>query len=200
MSDPQTAIQTPTQLLKEVIAILLIPLFLETASGDLSLARAAAHQLLASHNARSPLELLFTAQAFAFGMAALGAINQPMPENATPSLALRIRTNANALNRSAERCWNAVERSLQNCWLPLPPEAVEEAERAVETAPDAQLPSAPVEAEAEPTLLEPIADPLIPIPPWERWEHGLRIFAQAAERLSQGTEDQPAPFDSDTET
>jgi hypothetical protein len=196
MSSTQTAIQTPTQLLREVIGTLLIPLFLETAGGDLALARAAAHQLLGSHGARTPLELLFTAQAFAFGMAALAVINQPPPEDASPSIALRMRNNASALNRASERCWNTVERSLQN-WLPYPPDDPEPPLETpqVETAQELPLPATPSESDLGPTAKEILA----PVPPWQRWEDGLKRRASTASSAEASSEadDQPAPVDAD---
>jgi hypothetical protein len=117
MSKTQSANEAPGLLLQEFIVALLIPLFLSTVGGDLGLARAAAHHVLTSHGARSPLELLFIAQAFAFGAAALVAIGEVPPDDTPASLKLHLRANANALSRSAERCCTLVERSLQR---PLP--------------------------------------------------------------------------------
>jgi hypothetical protein len=112
MSAFENVFDNPGVLIRNALVTLLIPLFLESTGNNPQYARLAAQELLASCGARSPMEWLFTALSFAFGTAALVAITQPIPEDASPSLALRIRANANALNRSAERCRVVVEQSV----------------------------------------------------------------------------------------
>jgi hypothetical protein len=112
MSAFENIFDNPGVLIRNALVTLLIPLFLESTGNNPQYARLAAQELLASYGARSPMEWLFTALSFAFGTAALVAITQPIPEDASPSLALRIRANANALNRSAERCRVVVEQSV----------------------------------------------------------------------------------------
>jgi hypothetical protein len=112
MSAFENVFDNPSVLIRNALVTLLIPLFLESTGNNPQYARLAAQELLTSCGARSPMEWLFTALSFAFGTAALVAITQPIPEDVSPSLALRIRANANALNRSAERCRVVVEQSV----------------------------------------------------------------------------------------
>jgi hypothetical protein len=170
MSDPQPTPATPNLLLQNVIITLLLPFFLEGAGGDVAQARQAAQALIIGCGGRTPLELLFTAQAFAFGAAALAALNHTALANAPDTIIIRLRASANALNRTAERCWKHVDQSLQRP-VPGPLDAAEHAElmqqaaRAVRIAatPVAARPAttpssmAPAPVDAAPTLVAPSA-------------------------------------------
>jgi hypothetical protein len=126
MSTLEITIDSAGALVQQALAILLMPLFLDIANGDVTLAHAAARELITGSDGRSPMEWLFTALAFAFGSESLAALAQPIPEEASQSMKLRVRANANALSRSSERCWNALQISLQ---APLP-QAYDPAENA----------------------------------------------------------------------
>ncbi|MEA2740659.1 MAG: deoxyribodipyrimidine photo-lyase [Acetobacteraceae bacterium] len=93
----------PTVVLLNLIAALLAPMFLCVCGGDLSLARAAAIETINAYRVRGDPSLLAVAPIVAFGLAALGSLSLSMTDDLTLSMTLRLRGNANALDRSAER-------------------------------------------------------------------------------------------------
>ncbi len=110
MSAQQTT--PPTDLLFNVLVILLTPLFLGGASGnaDFTLARAAAIEMLGSFRIRTPWDLLTAVQTVGFAMAALGSLGLSMTEDLSVNTALRCRSNANALQRSSDRAQERLEK------------------------------------------------------------------------------------------
>lgn len=90
-------------ILIDVIAALLAPMFMGPNCGDISLARTAAIETVNAYRAQNLAELLAAAQIIAFGLAALRSLSLSMTEDVSPPMALRLRGNAIALNRSAEQ-------------------------------------------------------------------------------------------------
>jgi hypothetical protein len=82
---------------------LLAPIFLSAVAGDTQAARNAASALLASYEPRTNRELRFAALAIAFSFGALDALSRSIDAELTVNQVLRLRGNANALNRAAHQ-------------------------------------------------------------------------------------------------
>ena len=109
----------------------LVRLFLMVAQGDEGLARAAALQALNNHNPRNDAELLVAAQIIAFGLASFASATRSMDPDVSDSMALRLRANATACTRAAERNRQALgvrltEQTVQTAACP-PPDLAREA-------------------------------------------------------------------------
>jgi hypothetical protein len=90
-------------ILANLVATLLAPLFLAATNGDLTRARLAAASTIASYCARTNADLIAVAQIIAFGLTALASLSQSTDPELPLPLALRLRGTANACNRSAEQ-------------------------------------------------------------------------------------------------
>ncbi len=98
----------------------LIPIFLTAAGGDHQAARRAALELLQSHGAATGPELLLSAEVIALSFATLDNLAKSVADPALSiSTRLRLRSNANALSRAAERNRQALERVRKQ--TPAPP-------------------------------------------------------------------------------
>jgi hypothetical protein len=106
----------------ERILTLLAPLFLSAAGGSVEAARNAASALLASYEPRTNRELRFAALAIAFSFGALDALSRSADPELTLNQVLRLRGNANALNRAAQQNETRLEKR-----SPQPEEAAVEA-------------------------------------------------------------------------
>src|SRR3954469_22274628 len=89
-----------TVVILDKILAFLAPLFLDVA-GDIGAAREAARTLLASYDPRTNRELRHAALALAFSFGALDALSRSIASELTVNQVLRLRGNANALNRAA---------------------------------------------------------------------------------------------------
>jgi hypothetical protein len=89
--------------LVELILVLLTPMFLCVSDGDIRRARQAAAETLNAYGARSILGVIIAAKIIAYELAALASLSQSMVDDISPQLALRLRGNANSLDRAAER-------------------------------------------------------------------------------------------------
>jgi hypothetical protein len=98
----------PADILMNLIVALLAPMFLSVTGGDLAYARMAAIGTVNAYRIRSHADLIAIAQIIAFGLAALGSLSQSMADDVSLAMSLRLRANANALNRSAERSRRAL--------------------------------------------------------------------------------------------
>jgi hypothetical protein len=98
----ETTATDPADILTTIIVAFLMPMFL-TANGDIAFAQAAAIQTVNAYRARDNADLIAIAQIIAFGLAALGSLSLSMAGDLTLNMTLRLRGNANALNRSAEQ-------------------------------------------------------------------------------------------------
>jgi hypothetical protein len=92
-----------TDVLINLIVTLLAPMFLLGAGGDTSFARIAALETITAYRVQNHVGLLLVAKIVAFGLTALGSPGLSMTDDLSIPLILRLRANANALNRSAER-------------------------------------------------------------------------------------------------
>ena len=78
-------------------------MFLCVTGGDVTLARMAALETVNAYRARDLSDLIAIAQIIGYGLAALGSLSLSMGDDMSLSMILRLRGNANALNRSAEQ-------------------------------------------------------------------------------------------------
>jgi hypothetical protein len=101
---------TFTAAVLERILALLAPLFLSAAGGNAEAARNAASALLASYEPRTNRELRFAALAIAFSLGALDALSRSADPELTLNQVLRLRGNANALNRAAQQNETLLEK------------------------------------------------------------------------------------------
>ncbi len=105
---PQPSLH-PSDILLNLITTLLAPMFLSVSGGDIGFARLAALDTVTSYRSRHSADLIAIAQIVAFGLAALGSLSLSMEDNLSLSMTLRLRGNANALNRSAEQNRRAMQ-------------------------------------------------------------------------------------------
>ncbi len=96
-------------IIRDRILTFLIPLFLTPANSDANRARQAVEALLESYNPRTARELRLAALAIAFSLGALDALAKSASQDATLSQVLRLRGNANALARSADKAELALQ-------------------------------------------------------------------------------------------
>ena len=95
-------VRSPNVLLN-ILILVLMPLFLAGADGDLALARAAARETIVGFGTRHHMSLVLAARTIAFSLSALDLLGPSMRDDLAIPLILRLRANANALNRMAER-------------------------------------------------------------------------------------------------
>jgi hypothetical protein len=93
----------PAEVLINVIVTLLAPMFIAAANPDIGRARVAALETITSYQARSHASLIKVANIIAFGLATLGSLSLSMGDEMAIPLILRLRSNANALDRSTDR-------------------------------------------------------------------------------------------------
>jgi hypothetical protein len=99
MSQPATI----TAAIFDKILAFLAPLFLVAATGDIGAAQEAASAMLASYNPRTNREMRFAALSIAFAFGALETLSKAADPELALNQVLRLRGNANALNRSAQQ-------------------------------------------------------------------------------------------------
>jgi hypothetical protein len=95
MTEPAEATPLMTYLLA-VLATLMAP-----SLGDLQLAHRAAQEAIDTRQTRTPADPMTTARSLAFAVTALDNLCLSMPADLSLAMKLRLRGNANALNRSA---------------------------------------------------------------------------------------------------
>jgi hypothetical protein len=100
-TQPRT--EDPAAILMTLIIAFLAPMFLGVSGGNIALARMAAIETITAYRARNHADLIAVAQIIAFGLAALGSLSLSLADDMSVSMALRLRGNANACNRSAEQ-------------------------------------------------------------------------------------------------
>jgi hypothetical protein len=115
---PDTAFH-PVDVLLHVIATFLAPMFLTASGGDIGFARMAAMETVNAYCVRSPADLIPIAQIIAFGLAALGSLSLSMADELSLAMTLRLRGNAIACDRSAERNRRALRESKVRLMVPL---------------------------------------------------------------------------------
>jgi hypothetical protein len=100
----------PSDILMHLIVTFLMPMFISATGGDIYFARMAALETVNAYRIRSQADLIAIAQIIAFGLAALGSLSLSMADDLSLSMMLRLRGNANALNRSAEQNRRAIRQ------------------------------------------------------------------------------------------
>nr|WP_294548321.1 hypothetical protein [uncultured Rhodopila sp.] len=159
MSQPAPA--SPDTNLVNLILALLTPMFLWSTAGDIRLAHTAAAQTLSAYRVANHLSLWTAAKVIAFDIATLSSLSLSMYEDVSMSMALRLRGNANSLDRSGERNRHALEQANRTVEAGETEDsvaaAIAEAQRMVNEA-KARIRAAAEAAEAQPDPA-PIAEP-----------------------------------------
>jgi hypothetical protein len=106
MSQPATI----TAAIFDKILAFLAPLFLVATTGDIGAAQEAASAMLASYNPRTNREMRFAALSIAFAFGALETLSKAADPELALNQVLRLRGNANALNRSAQQNESRLEK------------------------------------------------------------------------------------------
>jgi hypothetical protein len=119
-SKPNAA-RHPFGVLMNLIITLLAPTFLGVTGGNIAYARAAALETVNAYRARNQADLIAIAQIIAFGLAALGSLSLSMADDISIPMILRLRGNAIACDRSAERNRRALIKSQVTERLPHDP-------------------------------------------------------------------------------
>jgi hypothetical protein len=133
---PRSGAQLHTSdILMNLIVAFLAPMFLAVSGGNIDHARAAAIHTMNAYRIRNHADLIAIAQIVAFGLAVLASLSQSMADGISLPMTLRLRTNANALNRSAERTRRALTAGQASEPAPHHPEAGAETDLADAAAP-----------------------------------------------------------------
>jgi hypothetical protein len=151
MSTTETA--SPDANLVNLILALLTPMFLWSTEGDIRLAHIAAAETVNAYRIANRLSLFTVAKIIAFDIATLSSLSLSMYEDISMLLALRLRGNANSLDRSGERNRRALEQATRTAAAEQTGDSVEaavaEAQRMVNEA-KARIQAAAQAAEAQP--------------------------------------------------
>src|ERR1700712_614411 len=173
-------------LLMSLVIVLLAPVFLAVAGGDVDLARMAAIETVNDYRARNHADLIAVAQIIAFGLAALGSLSLSLADELSVSMALRLRGNAIACSRSAEQNRRALTKS-QADHPPHPLEVEPDPEYELQTDNDMFLSAAAaqeLDAEADARLqsVELIAEPTpTPMPTDDKRHKAMWAIAMVKE-------------------
>ncbi len=116
MAEPSTPLieppsAQPGNLLLEFIITLLTPMFLAVAGGNLAHARAAAAETLGSFRTETRYDLITVTKIIAFGLATISSLSRSMDDDVSLNQILRLRSNANATDRSEHRNRQALGQS-----------------------------------------------------------------------------------------
>ncbi|MDR3532259.1 MAG: hypothetical protein P4L90_17115 [Rhodopila sp.] len=134
---------TITAAVFEKILAFLAPLFVGAGTGDIGAAREAASATLSSYGARTDRELRLAALSIAFAFGALDALSRAADPELALNQVMRLRGNANALNRAAQQNETRLEKLRKQ-----PPVAIEEeAAEATPEAPTEALPASSATAD-----------------------------------------------------
>ena len=85
---------------------------------DLALARLAAQEAIDAYQARARHDLMTIAQIVGFAITALDTLRLSMPDDLSLSMKLRLRGNANGLNRSSRDCTKLLEKARLSAGVP----------------------------------------------------------------------------------
>jgi hypothetical protein len=183
----------PESPLLQVVLSFLTPLMLAGGIADPDLARRAAQQAIAAHQTGP---LLTIAQTVAFALAALDSLRLSAPPDLSPTMKLRLRGNANALNRSASR----TAASLAAANLTTSPASSSPGAPATQQAPTGATAATDREdkltwANAMTDVAAECARNLANLTPKQRHAETIRIAAlhATARRLTGGASAQPHP-------
>jgi hypothetical protein len=179
MSSRKTAHGASDSLVDLIIA-LLAPMFLWSCEGDVVLARAAAAETLDAYCAADNLSLIRAAKVLALDLATLSSLSLSMFDEASASLALRLRGNAISLDRSAERNRAALEQDRRDAAITAQAADLT-ADDAAAAANEAQLQVRPAQTRPQPP--EPRA-PAARAPMKEQQHKTARAGAMAAAEMT----------------
>jgi hypothetical protein len=169
----------------EKILAFLAPLFLDVVV-DLAAAREVAGTTLASYGAKTDRELRLVALTIAFSFGALDALGRAASPDLPVNQVIRLRGNANALNRAALQNENRFEklRKLSPAEIQLMEEPSSAQDLPATTDPDDLLGFARVAAKARSATV--LAEPKIPAAPLSRQQRRfIEARAAKAERRAQ---------------
>jgi len=95
---------------REQIFVSLAPFFLEAANGSATDARAAAEALVNSFGPETTEQTLLAAQIIVYSLAGLDSLRRSAETpDLTPAVHLRLRGNANAMQRASQQCRKALD-------------------------------------------------------------------------------------------
>ncbi len=174
-TDPDIPLH-PSDILMSLIVAFLAPMFLSASAGDLGFARMAAIETVNAYRLRNQADLMAVAQIIAFGLAALGSLSLSMADELSLSMTLRLRGNANALNRSAEQNRRVLRETHANHPMPHPAALPVEPEAPIMFADDGQT-------DAPEALLSAAAAQRLAAEAEARLHGGEQTAAQAAAPL-----------------
>jgi hypothetical protein len=180
---PQPAGETSPNLLLNVVVAFLAPMFLWSTGGNVTFAQLAAIETLDAYRATGPFSLITAARIIAFELAALSSLSQSMAEDLSLSMVLRLRGNANSMDRAAERNRRRLEQDCRIAEAELPgeasaAEAVAEAQRMVQEA------NARIQVAQQPQAPAPVAAARAPMPEEQRRTAWAGAMAQVAGELT----------------
>jgi hypothetical protein len=140
-------IEEPSPLMAYLLAVLAT--LMAPALPDVHRARLAAREAIAAHQARGAHEQMTIAQIAAFAVAALDTLRLSMPDDVSLSMKLKLRGNANGLNRSAHDNTQILERGRRTA----APQQANLAEQAAAAGWDIpETPPPPAEPSSRPNL------------------------------------------------
>jgi hypothetical protein len=148
--DPAEEVAAAVDLIFEAILGFLLPIFLTTAGGDPVAARSAVLELIDAYGVTTVRQLILVGRIMALSTAAMDDLRRSMVDPAMPDAkVLRLRNNAVALNRTADRCQKALEM-LQAPQRPATRPAAVAAQRPAVPPPAAVWPAAQPATATEP--------------------------------------------------
>ena len=159
MTEPQTE-HAPSHLMDFLLAAL-VPIFTAGSLTDIQHARLAAQEAIAAYTVRGQQKLVTIAQIVAFALAALDTLRLSMPAELPLSMKLKLRANANALNRAARDNTQTLEKAWRTS-MPLETSLAEQAAMAASVEAAWQEP--PRKETATPQNATDIAPPPISFP------------------------------------
>jgi hypothetical protein len=137
--DHQTMTESapPSDLLTGFILSILTPFLMTGSITDPDLARRAATETIAAYRSSAQDQLVTIAQIVAFALTALDALRLSLPPDLSLSMKLKLRGNANALNRTSQHAAATLEAQQRDITAPDPTEiltALESAKAIVQQA------------------------------------------------------------------
>jgi hypothetical protein len=192
MSQPASH-PTITAAIFDKILAFLAPLFLVATTGDIGAAQEAASAMLGSYNPRTNRELRFAALSIAFAFGALETLCKAAGPELPLNQVLRMRGNANALNRSAQQNEARLEKLQKQPAVEIEPVATE----ATQDAPANALPASSAAADlltfarsklkSMMSIAPPVASapPIVPAPATPVSRQQRRAAERKAEKVRQ---------------
>lgn len=132
----------PSDILIDLVAALLTPMFISATGGDLRYARLAALETVSSYRVTTQADLLQVVQIIAFSLAAIRTLCVSMAEDISIPTLLRLNLSADRLSRAESRTRNARQQE----------QARSAAAPAAAPKPPRPAASVPAEAAAQPRL------------------------------------------------